>query len=566
MYHYNDDCICGLLSKLDRNDTVRLYTYGGEIVLKFIRLDKGLVKGFTADGAHVTIDCKNITGFSVYPKIPPDWQPVAPGAEYPLPGTVPIVGVLGFEARTGPGGSSTLTLFDMGVPIESAAITEVPSAIVWNLGGGYALPGLAFINTGTRTVYLRNLTTGLPPGWLSPGENYAVEPIEPSRVIAQINVTWEDKGTGATGALYIDGVLIGTLDVPDTLETSSWAGLHFPTTDTTEIKIQINLGYARIESSAAIYEPGCRVLAYVTNQDGGSVSVIDTADNTVVDTITAGSRPSGVAITPNGAQVYVGNWFYDVSVIDTSLAAVTATIPGVNSFGTAVTPDGNFAYITNLGGSCTVTVVDTSTNTVVTHVDVGGCLSGGGAYDLAVTPDGAYVYLASWWGNSVSVIATATNTLHTVFSVGNRPMGIAITPDGAFAYVTVEEDDQVKVIDLASNTVIHTLDVGSGPFGVAITPDGALAYVTLQGDDQVIAIDIATHTVIQTINVGNAPARIATTPDGTLAYAANHVDDTVSVIDLGTNTVAATIDVGNRPYGVAIGTVCENYNMNGEKL
>lgn len=556
MYHYNCECICGLLSKLSHNETVKLYTYGSDVILKFICVENGRVKGFTADGARVTIDCENIAGFSIYPKIPPDWHPIAPGADYPLPHTYPIVGVLGFEARTGPGGPSALTLFHIGVPIESASITEVPSAIVWNLGDGYPLSALTLTNTGSRAVYIRNLTTGLPPGWLGPGENYSVEPIEPGKVIEQINVTWEDKGTGATGSLYIDGALISTLDIPDTPETSSWSGLHYPTTDTTEIRIEINCGYARIESSEVIYEAGCRVLAYVTNQDGGNVSVIDTADNTVIDTITAGSRPSGAAITPNGRQVYIGNWFYDVSVIDTSLGAVTATIPGVNSFGTAVTPDGNFAYITNLGGSCTVTVVETATNTVVTHVDVGGCLSGGGAYDLAVTPDGAYVYLASWWGNSVSVIDTSTNTLYTVFGVGNRPQSIAITPDGALAYVTVEADNQVKVIDIATNTIIHTIPVGSGPFGVAITPDGALAYVTLRGDGQVIAIDIATSTVVHTIPVGNFPTGIAITPDGALAYAVNNFDSTVSVIELGTNTVTATVDVGNRPYWVAIGTVC----------
>ena len=41
--------------------------------------------------------------------------------------------------------------------------------------------------------------------------------------------------------------------------------------------------------------------AYVThNNDNGSVTVIDTATNTVVSTIGVGSYPGGVAVTPNG--------------------------------------------------------------------------------------------------------------------------------------------------------------------------------------------------------------------------------------------------------------------------
>lgn len=557
MYYFNCRCICNLLFKLERDTFIKIYFFGGgETIIKFIRLRTDCIEGLTIDDTHIYIDCGNIVGFSIYPRIPPDWEPIAAGESYPLPDECPIIGVIGFEGRTQPGRTSTITLFYMGVPIESATIAETPLSVVWNLGDGYLLSDLTFTNTGGSTVYINNLTTELPPNWLKPGDDYPIQAIEPGRVIDRINVTWEDKGTGATGSLYLDNVLIDTINVPDTLDTSSWNDLHHLTTDTTEIRIEINNGYACVESSEVIYESGCKVLAYVTNQDSGNVSVIDTADLTVIDTITAGSRPSGAAITPNGRLVYVGNWFYDVSVIDTLLKTVIATIPGVNAFGAAVTPDGNYAYITNLGGSCTVSVVDTSTNTIVSNVNVGGCFAGGGAYNLAVTPDGAYVYLAAWWGNSVSVIAASTNTLDTIISVGNRPMGIAITPDGVYAYVAIENDNQVKVIDIATNTVVHTVDIGNSPFGIAITPDGTRAYVTIQDIDQVQVIDIATNMVIHTISVGNSPFGIAITPDGTQAYVANILDNTVSVINLDTNTVVATINVGDHPYAIAIGTVC----------
>jgi YVTN family beta-propeller protein len=38
--------------------------------------------------------------------------------------------------------------------------------------------------------------------------------------------------------------------------------------------------------------------AYVANKDSNTVSVIDTATNTVVATVPVGSAPIGVAITP----------------------------------------------------------------------------------------------------------------------------------------------------------------------------------------------------------------------------------------------------------------------------
>jgi YVTN family beta-propeller protein len=48
-------------------------------------------------------------------------------------------------------------------------------------------------------------------------------------------------------------------------------------------------------------------LAYVTNRVDDTVSVIETANNTVVDTITVGGDCTGVATTPDGTRAYVAN-------------------------------------------------------------------------------------------------------------------------------------------------------------------------------------------------------------------------------------------------------------------
>ena len=47
--------------------------------------------------------------------------------------------------------------------------------------------------------------------------------------------------------------------------------------------------------------------AYVANIGDDTVSVIDTATNTVIDTINVGNGPVGVALSPNGTRLYVSN-------------------------------------------------------------------------------------------------------------------------------------------------------------------------------------------------------------------------------------------------------------------
>src|SRR5215831_18790396 len=156
--------------------------------------------------------------------------------------------------------------------------------------------------------------------------------------------------------------------------------------------------------------------AYITNSRDNTVSVIDTATNTVVGSpILVGSGPQGVAVTPDGSKVYVTNFNDDtVSVIATATNTV-ATIP-VGSFpaGVAVTPDGSKVYVANQFAN-NVSVIDTATNTVVGFpISVGIHPLG-----VAVTPDGSNVYVVNFNANTVSVIDTATNTVEVAVSVGN---------------------------------------------------------------------------------------------------------------------------------------------------
>jgi YVTN family beta-propeller protein len=148
--------------------------------------------------------------------------------------------------------------------------------------------------------------------------------------------------------------------------------------------------------------------AYITNGDSNSVSVIDTATNTVTATIAAGfSQPLGVAVTSDGSKVYVGNASspFSVSVIDTATNSVIAALPvplSLPPIGVAVTPDGSKVYVTYDEVS-SVSVIDTATNTTAT-IQVGS-----NPFGVAVTPNGRDVYVANYGSNTVSVIDTASN-------------------------------------------------------------------------------------------------------------------------------------------------------------
>jgi len=278
----------------------------------------------------------------------------------------------------------------------------------------------------------------------------------------------------------------------------------------------------------------------------------------VTATITGFNAPCGVAVTPNGAYAYVTNINSNtVSVINTATNAIAATVNvGGNPYGVAVTPNGAYAYVVNTGGG-TVSVINTATNTVKATVNVGSR-----PFRVAITPNSAYAYVTNYGSNSVSVINTATNTVTATVNVGSYPYGVAVTPNGAYAYVTNQYGDSISVINTATNAVTATISVGFDPFGVAFTPSGAYAYVTAYssvsgGTSTVSVIATVSNTVTATVTVGVNPSSVVVTPNGAYAYVANQGNvgsqsGTVSVINTATNTVTAIISVGGGPYDVAV--------------
>ena len=309
--------------------------------------------------------------------------------------------------------------------------------------------------------------------------------------------------------------------------------------------------------------------AYITNHGASSVSVIDTATNTVITTIPVGLHPYGVAVNASGTQAYVTNeGAHSVAVINTATNTVTATVQvGITPEGVAVNPAGTRVYVANWN-SDTVSVIDTATNTVIATVAVGRCPGG-----VAVNPAGTTVYVTNECVNyspgsngKVSVIDAATNTVTTSIQVGQGPEGVVVNPAGTMVYVVNglygSSNGNVSVIDAASNTVTTSIPVGVGAEGVAINATGTTLYVANRGPGTggalgtVSVIDTASEAETTAIPVGLRPVGVAMNPAGTLVYVANEGNGNVMVIDTATSAVVGlpvTVGSGPRAYGRFIG-------------
>jgi YVTN family beta-propeller protein len=295
--------------------------------------------------------------------------------------------------------------------------------------------------------------------------------------------------------------------------------------------------------------------AYITQSFSfpGTVAVVDTANNSVVTTITVGFSPFGVAAHPSGSHVYIGNMDDNsVSVIATASNTVVATVPvGMGPMGLAVHPNGSRLYVANYYED-TVSVIDTATNTVVPGgtitIDAGPPGNFDGPIGLAVNPAGTRLYVVNNESFSVSVIDTATlAVVATVKSgMGQRPVGVAVHPTGAWVYITNAMSSNVAVLDTATNTVATTVAVGMSPRGVAVHPSGSHVYVAT-GSGTVSVISTASHTVVASPSVAPGLYGISVSPSGTHVYAANQDSGTVVALATATNTLAGQVPVPDGP-------------------
>ncbi len=283
--------------------------------------------------------------------------------------------------------------------------------------------------------------------------------VNPKRVVATVPVGREPQGVafapdGATA--YVTNIRDNTVSVIDTATRMQ----------TTTIAV------GRSPQSIAVAVTPNGPHAYVTNFDDNTVSVIDLTTHTPLpDSIGVGEGPLGVAVTTDGTRVYVTNFGTTdtdegdgngdtVSFIDTATNTIVDTDPqtdglqpalqvGVQPAGVAVIPDTALELVEReLKVDAFVANFLDATVSMITEEDVHPEINTP-SFNVAFNP--------------------------RFNAVNNEPYGIAITPNGLRGYTTLfgsrkDEGQVVQVFSTLAQQVVATIEVGNKPFAIAIGP------------------------------------------------------------------------------------------------
>jgi len=178
--------------------------------------------------------------------------------------------------------------------------------------------------------------------------------------------------------------------------------------------------------------------AYTTNIAAMSVSAIDVPTRKVTGTWPVGARIEGLAVRPDGKEVWVGgNESHLVYALDPATGAVTHRLSGFGmAYRIAITPDNRTAIISDPGNE-QIHIVDVASHNTQKVLDIPAQAPADSA-DAAPRPA--------------------------------SPQGVTLSRDGQYAFVTLKAVAKVVVVDIARGEVVKTLAVGAGSDGVGYSP------------------------------------------------------------------------------------------------
>lgn len=261
--------------------------------------------------------------------------------------------------------------------------------------------------------------------------------------------------------------------------------------------------------------------AYISGSSATTLSVIDTATNRVAQTIEAGKGPQGLALTPDGRSVLVAvNGVDRVALIDTATRAIVATIPVAKPHTIAVTPDGQRAYVTSQEpGHFALVIVD-----LATRATVGSVALDKPPRDLEFGHDGRALYFTLAGVAAVQVLDPATNKVVAQIATGVSPHIANFFANTRVGAIVVQGPGELQLFDPTTNTVTRSIAVGKQPHWLDASADGTQIYVTNEGSNSVSVVDLA-GAPTREIAVGNAPRKVAIQPIGAAAHASDHASE-----------------------------------------
>ena len=238
--------------------------------------------------------------------------------------------------------------------------------------------------------------------------------------------------------------------------------------------------------------------------------------------------PAEIAVNTSTNTIYVANHDNTISVIDGANNSLIDVIDTVSSpRGIAVNPVTNTVYVSNFEES-TLSIIDGSKNIEMDTINVGNSPRG-----VAVNPTTNTIFVTSTLDNTLSIIDGSQNSLVNIIEVSDSPRAIAVNPSTNTIFITHPFDDTLSIIDGSDYSLIDTISIEDGAFGVGVNHITNTVYVVSCFNDvkTLSVIQNFENNMIEAVDIGKCSLAIGVNSLSGTLYLAHANDHAISVYE-----------------------------------
>jgi YVTN family beta-propeller protein len=213
---------------------------------------------------------------------------------------------------------------------------------------------------------------------------------------------------------------------------------------------------------------------YFTAEVNRAVARLDPATGLVDWLMGTGETATHMlVVSADGKKLYTAN-IASNTVTSINLGAppspqnITRIAVGQGPEGIAISPDGREVWVANRGDG-SVSVIDTATNKVVATLPQVGKVP----FRVAFTPDGKRVLIPDPESAELVVFDAASRKEIKRLKIEGVPVGITVAPDSRRAYVSLAATGGAGAIDLDKLELVASVQTGQNPDGIAFAPPAA---------------------------------------------------------------------------------------------
>jgi YVTN family beta-propeller protein len=294
----------------------------------------------------------------------------------------------------------------------------------------------------------------------------------------------------------------------------------------------------------AVLADPVRGVVYTTLFFSERVAAINASTGRIVADGPVGLSPSSLALSPNGADLFVGNsGGANVSVLNASTLTPIASIP-TGSYEFAVDAKDSRLFVADWSAN-NVTVVNLSSLAIEGYIPTGRAPN-----DLSYDANDSRLFVANSGTNNVSVINASSSQVLRSVPVGDQPEAIRWDSASQLVYVANRESGTLSVFGPNATTVALNVSVGADPELLAADP--ARHLLLIGNDSGVEFLDDRTNGLLGGTELPDVPWGLDTEEPLGIAFATDDLNDTIEELNLTSHTVAGSIDVGVEPWASAV--------------